>query len=182
MMQSLWEFVVEVWTQIFKRADYYEDDNEDEIPPEIVMAPIQPQPAPDIDTMRSDWSIPKNAYHNVRVLCDLSGLTVDEKNIISACVFQESRFLVNPRPNQNRDSAGVVWSSDYGIVQINDWYHIGYGKDFPSVDFVINNPQACVQWMINLFKAGKLGMWASYSSHAYKQWLLPSSPMWLLKS
>lgn len=171
---NLFDFLRALIVQVFTRSAYY-----DEIPPDIVMKPIITPPNSDV--LVPDWSIPKNAYHNTRVLCDLSGLTVEEKNIICACVFQESRFLVNPKPNQNKDAQGKVWSIDYGIVQINDWYHIGVHKDFPSVQYVLENPQKCVQWMIDMYKANRLGMWASYSSNAYRQWLLPASPMWLLK-
>lgn len=113
------------------------------------------------------WDTRGNCSHSVRVLCDKSGLTVNEKNIIWACVKQESNFLTNPKPNENMDDSGHVWSTDYGIVQINDYYHIGKGKDFPSVQCVLDNPQACVQWMIDMYKEGKLYMWSSYSTGAY---------------
>jgi hypothetical protein len=140
-----------------------------EIPPEVVM-----------ESITLDWTQPKNAYHNTRVLCDKAGLTLDEKNILCACIFQESRFK-NTAKNENKDSTGKVWSTDWGLVQVNDWYHVGVHKDFPSITYIVENPDKMVQWMIAMYKAGKLGMWASYSSHAYRQWLLPSSPMWLLK-
>lgn len=148
-------------------------------------APQVPISLPNPDILNSDWSIQKNAYHNVRVLCDLSGLTVGEKNLLCACVYQESRFLTDPKPNQNKLKDGTVWSTDYGIVQVNDYFHIqGFGggsNDFPSVQYVIDNPQVCVQWMINIYKnTGALQPWASYTTGAYKQWLLASSPMWLL--
>lgn len=130
-----------------------------------------------------DFSTPQNAFHSTRVLCDEMGLTYGQKNILCACVFQESEFHVNPRPNQNKDpKTGQVWSTDYGIVQVNDHFHIGKGKDFPSVQYVLDNPEACIRWMIGIYKAtGALQPWSSFSTGAYKKWLLPLSPMWLLK-
>ncbi len=123
------------------------------------------------------WDTRGNCSHSVRVLCDEAGLTVHEKNLIWACIRQESDFLTDPVPNENRDSkTGQVWSRDFGIVQINDYYHIGEGKDFPSVQYVLDNPQVCVQWMIDMYKQGRLTMWASYTSGAYQQWL-PYQPI-----
>lgn len=128
------------------------------------------------------WDTPKDAWHSTRVLCDDLGLTYEQKNILCACVFQESRFLTNPKPNQNKDpKTGLVWSTDYGIVQVNDHYHIGPGKDFPSVEYVIANPEKCIRWMIGIMKAtGALQPWSSYTSGAYKEWLPALSPMWQL--
>lgn len=134
------------------------------------------------DVLYSDWSTPSKAFHNTRVLCDLAGLSVDQKNILSACVYQESGFLTNPRPNTNKDpKTGLVWSTDYGIVQVNDYFNIGPNKPFPSVEYVINNPQACVQWMVDTYKStGALQPWASFTTGAYKKHLAATSPMWAL--
>ena len=137
--------------------------------------------AQNIDTLRPDWTLPRNAYHNVRVLCDLSGLDLEEKNIICSCIYQESQFL-NTAICWNRDVHGNITSTDWGIVQCNDKYHIGPGKDFPSVQWVLANPQAMVQWMIDMMKQGRLDIWVSFSSGAYQHWLAAKSPMWLLSS
>lgn len=128
------------------------------------------------------WDTQKDAWHSVRVLCDEMGLTYAQKNIVCACIFQESRFRVNPKPNENIDpKTGQVWSTDYGIVQVNDHFHIGPGKDFPSVEYVIANPEKCVRWMISVMKeTGKLQPWSSYSTGAYLEWLPATSPMWAL--
>lgn len=145
------------------------------IPESSPIPPTQSNP----DILVTDWSLPSNAYHNTRVLCDLAGLTLDEKNLICACVFQESQFK-NTAVCRNKNAQGVVTSSDWGICQINDWYHIGIGKDFSTVDYVVANPDKCIQWMIAMYQHGMLKQWVSYSSGAYKQWLLPNSPMWRL--
>lgn len=128
-----------------------------------------------------DWSTAKGAYHATRVICDQLGLTVDEKNLICSCIYQESGFH-NTAKNINERSDGTIGSTDWGLCQVNDRFHIGIGKDFPSVQYVLDNPDKIVTWMIEMYKHGKLGIWVSYSSNAYRKWLIPSSPMWLLKS
>jgi hypothetical protein len=122
----------------------------------------------------------KHAYHSVRVLCDEAGLSVDEKNLICACIYQESQFL-NCAKGQNRNKQGQVTSTDYGICQINDYWNIGKGKPFPSVQYVVDNPQKCVEWMIKMYQQGLLKLWCSYTGGGYKQWLKTNSPMWRLK-
>lgn len=139
--------------------------------PDVV--PIVPQPEILL------WDTPKHAWHATRVLCDNAGLTVAEKNIICACIYQESRFL-NTAVNHNKNAQGKVTSTDWGIVQCNDWYHVGKGKEFPSVQYITDNPDKMVQWMIDCYKRGTLKMWVSYSSGAYHYWLMSNSPMWAL--
>lgn len=151
--------------------------------PKIMLpeAPTSPA-APSVDIPEPlPWDTAQKAYHGVRVLCDLAGLTVDEKNLICACIFQESRFL-NTAENHNRDSQGNILSTDFGFCQVNDFYHIGQNKDFPNVQFVLENPDKVVSWMITMYKHGLLKQWVSYSSGAYKVWLSPTSPMWDLKT
>ena len=153
--------------------------------------PITPKPTPpmptDPDATSYPWDSQKHNYHNVRVLCDGAGLSLTDKNIICACIYQESTFLnylLNGQPvkcvNKNKD--GSVASTDWGICQINDHYHIGAKLDFPSVDFVMANPDKAVAFMLSMFKAGELKQWVSYSSGAYEKWLEPTSPMWALAS
>lgn len=142
-------------------------------------SPIVPQQPPAPETLSFDT--PAHAWHAVRVLCDNAGLTYDAKNVICACIYQESRFN-NKAVNHNINSqTRIITSSDFGICQINDRFHIGLGKDFPSVTYVLANPDKAVQWMISMYRTGKLNLWVSYSSGAYERWLSPSSPMWALK-
>ncbi len=149
------------------------------VPPVVpeVPKPMEPAPPP-VEILL--WDTPKEAWHSTRVLCDRADLTYTQKNTLCACVYQESRFLRNPKPNKNiRD--GVVWSTDFGIVQVNDYFHIGIGKKFPSVQYVLDNPQKCIQWMIDTYRTtGKLQPWSSWVSGVYKQWLPLTSPMWEL--
>lgn len=153
-------------------------------PPEPPTAPsapepiIVPSPAPIAPLL---WATPKQAWHSVRVLCDKATLTSADKDLICAVIYQESRFS-NSAKNLNKNKAGQVLSTDFGLCQINDRYHIGPGKDFPNVQYVLDNPDKVVEWMIGLFKHGKLNLWVGYSSGVYKTWLLPASPMWALAS
>lgn len=152
-----------------------------------VPAPVEEKPAPGPDPRIAElsWADPKGAYKLTRIMCDEMGLTKRQKDILCACIFQESRFMnryPNGKPviNQNKKN-GQVWSTDYGIIQVNDYWHIGPGKTFPSVAYVMDNPDKMVRWMVREMKrTGRLQPWSSYVSGAYKQWLSPSSPMWAL--
>lgn len=122
------------------------------------------------------WDTPETARHSIRVLCDSMGLTWNEKEIITACIYQESGFMNrykdgSPVKNENKNKAGKVTSTDWGIVQVNDYYNIGSGKYWSSVDQVMNNPEKAVRWMITNYKQGKLSLWSSYKTGAYKKWL-----------
>lgn len=141
-------------------------------------APVEPS----VSDLYPDWNTQKHAYHNTRVICDRVGLTVEQKNILCACVWQESQFK-NSAINKNKNSKGVVTSTDWGIGQVNDYFHCGKGKTFPSVEYVLSNPDKVIEWMAGVLKStGKLQPWVSYTSGAYLRWLKPDSPMWSLKS
>lgn len=125
------------------------------------------------------FDTPQQAYHSVRVICDEEGLIPEEKNMICACIFQESRFM-NSAVGRNKDKSGRVTTTDWGICQVNDFWQIGPKKTFPSVDYVLENPEKVVRWMISMYEQKKLSLWVSYSSGAYKKWLVKNSPMWAL--
>lgn len=138
--------------------------------------PVLPTPTPE----SLDWTTQKGAYHAVRVTCDDKGLTLDEKNLICACIFQESRFYNKAKCENKKD--GKVWSTDWGICQINDYWQVGVGKPFSSAQEIVDNPQKAVEFMISMYKSRNLKAWVSYSSGAYETWLMPASPMWKLVS
>jgi hypothetical protein len=120
------------------------------------------------------WDTPEHSRYNVRKICDEEGLSASEKNLICACIYQESEFL-NTAVCHNKNKKGEITSSDWGIVQCNDHWHIGEGKAFPSVEYVVNNPEKMVRWMIQMYKLGLLRLWVSYSSGAYKKHLARES-------
>lgn len=117
----------------------------------------------------------ENNHHNVRALCDLGGLDYEQKEILTACVKIESDFATGvSHKNYAITTEGVRYlaSTDWGIVQINDKWHIGQGKDFPTVEYVLENPEACVRYMVNCYKtSGNLNLWCSFTSGAYKEFL-----------
>jgi len=155
---------------LFRRGGAY---NPIEVPPPAPVVPqdepLPPEPLPE----PYDFSTPQKAWHSVRVICDEMGLTYDEKNLICACIYQESRFK-NTAVGRNEGS------TDYGIVQVNDYWHIGKGKTFPSVEYVVGNPEKMVRWMITCYKRGQLNLWSSYKKGHHLQWLPKTSEMWLL--
>ena len=138
-----------------------------------VSSPVPAQSAPLSPLL---WDTPQNSEHSVRVMCDNFGLSWSNKNIIWACIKQESDFMNyqpdgTPTKHENLNKDGTLSSTDWGIVQINDYYHIGEGKDFPSVDYVMQNPELMVKFMIQMFIEGKLGLWSSFKTGAYLKWL-----------
>lgn len=158
--------------------------------PEAPVSPVAPPlPSPAPIPPKLSWRTAPEAYLSTRILCDEYGLSLANKNIICACIYQESNFLNYLRPGvptkfENRDEAtGRVWSTDWGICQINDTkgWHIGPGLPFPSVQYVLDNPEKAVRYMIRMFQKGKLSLWSSYKFGHYKKWLKPGSPMWALK-
>jgi hypothetical protein len=99
-------------------------------PPAPVLPPPEPVKAP------LSWEVPKEAFKLTRIMCDELGLTYEQKNILCACIYQESGFKNrkadgSPIINQNADSSGKVWSTDYGICQVNDYWHIGRARPSP---------------------------------------------------
>jgi|CXWL01.1.fsa_nt_gi hypothetical protein len=129
------------------------------------------------------WDTPKQAFHSTRVLCDIHELTYDQKNIVCACIFRESEFNNNAIGRNKDPKTGKVWSTDWGIVQVNDTkgWHIGKGLRFSSVEDVLANPEKGVLWMIEEMKTtGRLQPWSSYTTKTYTQFLPKTSRMWNL--
>lgn len=136
--------------------------------PEERWAEIDETPPPPV-LPKYEWDTPEKARHSVRVICDEEGLKLEQKNLICAVIQAESGF--NPKAvNYNKDSTGQVVSTDWGICQINDYYWIGKGT-FPSAEYVLNNPERCVRWMIARFKEGKITLWSAYVNGSYKKYL-----------
>ena len=176
--------------QIWPRPEDVKDlpmnqDDEPVVQPEPVPTPPKlPLPAPQPEKLL--WDTPKHNWHSVRVMCDEAGLTFTQKNILCACVWQESEFrnYINGKPVRGDNVRnGKITSSDWGLIQVNDTkgWHIGPGLRFSSVQDVLDHPERAVAWMIKTMKdTGKLQPWASYTSGAYKKWIPLTSPMWKL--
>lgn len=142
------------------------------LPPEQAPeAPTSPADAP-----KYDWSTPAEARHSLRLICDEEGLTVAQKNDMSQIVHCESGYknIIHQNIASKTLSDGSVHSyvssTDWGICMINDYWHIGPGKEFPSTDYVMNNPDACVRWMARMIKAGKRNLWVCASTGLCKNY------------
>ncbi len=107
---------------------------------------------------------------SIMALCLNSGLSQELAQVLVACIHVESDFD-QYAIHLNDEMDGSVSTIDYGICQVNDYFHIGTGKDFSTPEEVLSNPKACIEWMINLFKQGKMNLWMSYTSGAYKRYL-----------
>lgn len=140
--------------------------NTPDTPPAPLNRPVEPV-IPSIDTLTA-WDTKEDCRHNVRVICDLQNLTLKQKNDLSSTIHCESDY--NPKCVHPNIVNGKVVSTDYGIAQINDFYHIGAGKDFPSVEFVLDNPEECVRWMAQQFKAGNAHLWVCYLKGMYESY------------
>lgn len=152
-MNKILDFIRELLEAIFVRPSY---DN----------GPLtHPMNAPDPDVL-GPWTTATGNRHNVRVICDQEGLTLEQKNTLCATVGGESGWKPTAigAPNSNG-------SQDYGICQINNRLWIGDGKQFPSVDYVLNNPEACIRWMCKQWKAGHRNWWIAYKNGSYKRYL-----------
>lgn len=113
-------------------------------------------PVVNVDTL-VPWTGKENCRHNVRVICDLEGLNEEQKNDLSSTVHCESGY--KPLCIHPNIVSGRTASTDFGIAQINDYYHIGEGKDFSSTQYVLDNPEACIRWMCKQWLAGNGRLW-----------------------
>ncbi|WP_295133383.1 hypothetical protein [uncultured Reyranella sp.] len=145
-------------------------------PPNVVPEPEPVVPPPP----KFDWSTVASARHSVRVICDEEGMTVKDKNDLCATVGAESGwqsyYLSGPKKGQpvireNTVSGGKVWSTDWGIAQINDHYHVGPGKPFQSAQFILDNPEVCIRWMCKQWKAGNREWWIAFKNGSYRKYL-----------
>jgi hypothetical protein len=138
----------------------------------IINEPVKPvppsYPAPVAEAYK--WDTPENARHSTRVICDEEDLKFAEKNLICAVIMAESGFK-NSAKCINKRKDGTVSSTDWGICQINDYWHVGQGKSFPSVEYVLQNPDKVVRWMIKMYRGGSLKLWVAYTNGSYKKYL-----------
>lgn len=181
MNKTLINSLREDWTRILTWVGY-NSNKETDVKPVVLPANVITMPEiqiaannPPNDTMVL-WQFgvdgSEDNRHNVRVLCDLGRLDLEGKNIITACIEQESDF--NPSAIGKLNSDGT---QDFGICQFNNgklhgiplW--IGEGAYFTSTEEVLTNPTKCVNEMIAQYKLGHIGWWVSFSSGAYKKFM-----------
>lgn len=137
---------------------------QEEIKPEIKLEPLAP---------KYIWSSQKDCRHSCRMIMDECNLAWADKDLLCACIYQESEFYPRAigRINENK-------TQDFGLCQFNNGknakgvpYWIGEGADFKDVDEVLNNPEKNVRILVREFKKGNLKYWASYSTKAYLKWM-----------
>ena len=120
-------------------------DNESVIELETTPAPptspVEPlitesAPIPRISNLEAnkatiDFSTPQKAFKSTRVICDEMGLPLQKielvngvmyfpKDIVCACTYQESQFNNNAVGRNKDPKTGKVWSTDWGLAQVND--------------------------------------------------------------
>lgn len=161
----------------FTELEYLPPESSNTQTPPYVPTTTQSSP---VEPPKLLWDTVANAKHSVRVICDEEGLSWKDKNDLCATVGAESGwmsyYLTGPKKGQpvkleNKDKTGKVWSTDWGIIQLNDYYHIGEGKSFPSPQYVLDNPEACIRWMCKQWKVGNANWWIAFKSGAYKSYL-----------
>lgn len=142
----------------------------------VVLVPTQAI----VSTPKYIWDTQEDTRHSIRVICDESGLDLAGKNDITACIYQESEFfniLPNGKPIMHQNYSpknGLLTSTDWGLCEFNDtrgWYIGPAPLPFPSVQYLLDNPEKAVRVMIQMYKDGQIDKWVSHSSGAYKQWL-----------
>lgn len=171
------KFIKDFRAFIASLADVVPPPAYDTDPKELAMNKPDPLPPPFLAPVTTAppkylWDTPAEARHSIRVIGDEERLTWKEKDLICAVIEGESGFD-NDAKNANRNARGEVTSTDWGICQINDTpgWHIGPGLAFPSVDFVVRNPDRAVRFMIRMYKAGRLSLWTAYKNGRYKRFL-----------
>lgn len=142
------------------------------LPPITPPNPI-PMPPPSIDTLlpwNTTSSLSHENWHNVRVLCDLEGLSHAQKDELCATVWGESEFNTHAtciNYGHHQDGTKYVASTDHGICQWNDYYHASEITPEQAID----DPEKAIRLMCQYFKAGRQSQWVAYSSNRYKQFL-----------
>lgn len=117
-----------------------------ELPPEVVEKIIEP-PVESINDL-------------IYRICKEEGLSKDLTNQLWNTIKGESNF--NPRAiNHNKDKYGKILSTDYGLCQWNDYYHIGKNKTIPTVELAYD-PEYSVRKMAQFFRAGKQRLWMAW--------------------
>lgn len=130
------------------------------VEPIVSVEPVQPQLAPS----KYDWDTASFVRHSVRVISDEYFLTWTEKDVVCAVIQAESGF--NPKA-VNKNSNGTY---DYGLCQINSFWHIGPDKYFKTKEEALD-PEKSVRFMVEQFKRGNIKLWAAFQNKSYRKYL-----------
>lgn len=170
ILKNLWNILFNLKNQLSTVQKPIVNQTESKPTPDLVT--IEPVNVNKLEKPKYDWSTPELARHSFRVICDEEHLDVSEKNLLCAVIMAESGFK-NSAKHENKNAKGVVTSTDWGICQINDYYHVAVNgsRDFTSVDDIVNNPDKATRFMIACFKNGNIGLWSAYKNGSYKKYL-----------
>ncbi len=134
-------------------------------PPTMTRAPAEITPIDTLLPWNTTSSLSHENWHNVRVLCDLEGLSHQLKEELCATVWGESEFNIHARLD-NKDKLGRVWSSDLGICQWNTHFH----PEVVSLPYT-PDPEKEVRAMCKMFKAGQANQWVAHLGGRYEQFM-----------
>lgn len=124
----------------------------------------EPIPEPTPEPLKYDWSSKEKSRYSCRVIMDEYNLRWTQKDILCAVIEAESNFNIKA-VNDNGNS------KDWGICQINDYWHVGEGKEFRSVEEILEFPEKSVHFMIRMYLAGQLNLWTAYKNKSYQRYL-----------
>lgn len=102
-----------------------------------------------------------------------SGYSMKQAEDLIATGWGESGF--NPYAIHKNIVGGVLSSTDWGGAQVNDYWHIIKYKDFPSVEWIMQHPEECYQWMAKIFKTAP-NTWDAHKNGGYKNYLNGFNP------
>lgn len=159
---------------IFPRPDW--DEPIENVPMnQPITPPPPPKPAP-----KYLWDTAEAARHSVRVIADEEGLAPHDKNEMCATVGAESGwqsyYLQGPKRGQpvklENLKNGKVWSTDWGIAQINDYWWVRAFPQFPSGQYILDHPEECIRWMCRRWKTpANRPQWIAYKNGSFKNYL-----------
>jgi hypothetical protein len=137
------------------------------------MPPDPTPPVPSVDTLLpwdTTGSLSHANWHNVRVLCDLEGLSYEMKEELCGTVWGESDFNTHAKCENHKtlsDGTVIVASVDNGISQWNSYWH---AKEI-TPDEAVNDPEKAVRLMCKYFLAGEADQWIAHRSGRYQQFM-----------
>ncbi len=133
----------------------------------VTIPPMNPDELLPWDTSHS---LTHENFHNVRVLCDLEGLSPELKEELCATVWGESDFNTHAKCENYKlrsDGTRVLASTDHGISQWNDYWH----KSEITPDEAVNDPEKAVRLMCKYFLKGEADQWVAHKTGRFKQFL-----------
>lgn len=134
-------------------------------------AHLQPPPTPPVVPVAPPippkymWDTKGHVVHSIRVICDEKGMSLEQKNTMTATIGAESEY--NPKAHYENIYAGKLWSTDWGLCQWNDHYH---GKEITPYE-AVHDPEKAVRLMADYWKRGQRAQWSAYKNGSYKHYL-----------